>query len=127
MEWKIVGDKMYRLRVKSQFDAAHKLGGNAGKCSRLHGHTWTVEVFVSGKELNQDGMLIDFRELKAKLGELVKEFDHSYLNEFEEIGTPTSENIARYIYNKLKGSWQGVDLEKVRIWEGEKSWCEYYE
>lgn len=118
---------MYRLRVRSEFDAAHKLRGNKGKCSQLHGHTWTVEVFVSGKELNQDGMVVDFRDLKDKLKELVKDFDHSYLNDFEEIGNPTSENLSRYLFNKLKGSWQGIDLEKVRIWEGEKSWCEYYE
>lgn len=118
---------MYRLRVKSEFDAAHKLGDGAGKCSRLHGHTWTIEVFVFGKELNQDGMVIDFRELKKKLCELIKEFDHSYLNNFEELENPTSENIARYIFNQLNESWRGIYLEKVRIWEGEKSWCEYYE
>lgn len=117
---------MYRLRVKSEFDAAHKLK-NTGKCSRLHGHTWTVEIFVTGKEPNQDGMVIDFRELKKELCELTEELDHSYLNDFEEIGNPTSENIARYLYNKLNGFWEGIDLEKVRIWEGEKSWCEYYE
>ena len=51
------GEEMYRLRIESQFDAAHKLVGYKGKCSHLHGHSWKVEVFVIGKDLDKTGIL----------------------------------------------------------------------
>jgi 6-pyruvoyltetrahydropterin/6-carboxytetrahydropterin synthase len=122
----LVGDEeMYRLRVQSRFDAAHKLVGYEGKCSRLHGHTWNVEVFVIGEDLDKTGILLDFRTLKEKVKEITKRLDHSYINELEEIGNPTSENIARYIYQNLSGLPANIRLEKVRVWESPDSWSEY--
>ena len=118
---------MYRLRVELTFDAAHRLNGYKGKCANLHGHTWKVEVFVISDKLNEIGMLIDFENLREKVKEITKKLDHSFLNDFKEIGNPTSENIARYIFKKLKDSLKNVNLEKVRIWESPSSWCEYYE
>ncbi|HID42527.1 MAG TPA: 6-carboxytetrahydropterin synthase QueD [Archaeoglobaceae archaeon] len=117
---------MYRLRVKSHFDAAHKLVGYEGKCSELHGHGWKIEIFVTGENLDEIGILIDFKVLKEKLEEIIRKFDHSYLNDFREIGNPTSENISKYIFRKLKLP-ESVRLEKVRVWENSDSWCEYYE
>jgi 6-pyruvoyltetrahydropterin/6-carboxytetrahydropterin synthase len=118
---------MYRLRIESHFDAAHKLDGYEGKCARLHGHTWKVEVFVTGENLNIVGMLMDFELLKEKVNEIVGKFDHNFLNDFKEIGNPTSENLARYIFKNLKSLPKNVKLEKVRVWESPTSWCEYYE
>jgi len=118
---------MYRLRVEAQFDAAHKLVGYKGKCSRLHGHTWKVEVFVAGEELDDTGILVDFERLKEKLSEITEKLDHSFLNDIKEIGNPTSENISRYIFENLKDLPKTVKLDKVRVWESPKSWCEYYE
>ena len=126
MEWKIVGDEMYRLRIEDTFDAAHKLIGYEGKCAKLHGHTWKVEVFVVGEELDKIGMLVDFGILKDKLREITGKLDHSFLNDFKEIDNPTSENIARYIFKNLKMP-EGIKLEKVRVWESPSSWCEYHE
>lgn len=118
---------MYRLRIESYFDAAHKLVGYEGKCAELHGHTWKVEVFVTGEKLDEIGMLIDFKTLKQKVREITEKFDHSFLNDFKELGNPTSENICRYIFQNLKGLPKTVRLEKVRVWESPDSWCEYYE
>jgi 6-pyruvoyltetrahydropterin/6-carboxytetrahydropterin synthase len=119
---------MYRLRVKASFNAAHKLKGYSGKCAKLHGHTWRVEVFVIGKKLDEVGMLVDFEVLKKRIKEVTEKFDHNLLNNFEEIGNPTSENIARYIFESLKDFLPGnFRLEKVRVWESSSSWCEYYE
>jgi len=118
---------MYRLRVKSYFNAAHKLDGYEGKCANLHGHTWKVEVFVVGDKLDEVGMLIDFNILKEKVREVTERLDHSFLNDFKDIGNPTSENIARYIFKNLKDLPKNVRLEKVRVWESSTSWCEYYE
>ena len=120
------GGIMYRLRVESHFNAAHKLDGYRGKCSELHGHCWKVEIFVTGENLDKTGILIDFKVLKRKLEEVIEKFDHSYLNNFKEIGNPTSENISRYIFRKLRLP-ENIRLEKVRVWENSESWCEYYE
>ena len=118
---------MYRLRVESHFDAAHKLDGYNGKCSELHGHTWKVEVFVTGVELDKIGMLVDFKILKSRLKEITEKLDHSLLNDFKEVGNPTSENISKYIFKNLRDLPKDVRLEKVRVWESPSSWCEYHE
>lgn len=117
---------MYRLRVETSFDAAHKIIGYEGKCSRLHGHTWKVEVFVVGEKLNEIGLLIDYAKIKEKLDEVIVKLDHSFLNDFKEIGNPTCENIARYIFERLKDLLD-VKLEKVRVWESHESYAEYSE
>jgi 6-pyruvoyltetrahydropterin/6-carboxytetrahydropterin synthase len=118
---------MYRLRVETTFDAAHNilLAAN-GKCERLHGHTWKIELFVTGEKSAATGMVVDFTVLKTKLQELADKLDHTYLNELKEIGNPTSENIAKYAFDRLKKTIpNSVALEKVRVWESPKSWCEY--
>jgi len=121
------GDGMYRLRIESHFDAAHKLIGYKGKCAELHGHTWKVEVFVVGEKLDDVGILVDFNTLKEKLSRIIGRLDHKFLNSLKEIGNPTCENLSKYIFENLKDLRMHVKLEKVRVWEGEKSWCEYYE
>ena len=114
------------MRVKSDFNAAHKLIGYNGKCERLHGHTWNVEIFVDGKQLNDTGMLIDFKLLKKALNKITEKFDHSFLNDFKEIGNPTSENISKYIFHNLNLP-KSVRLEKVRVWESDGAYAEYFE
>ena len=127
MERDTVGEIMYRLRVESTFDAAHKLIGYKGKCARLHGHTWKVEVFVIGEKLDRIRMLVDFKMLQKKLEEITEKFDHSFLNDFKEIDNPTVENLSKYIFQNLRNLPKNVKLEKVRVWESEKSWGEYFE
>lgn len=118
---------MYRLRIERQFDAAHRLVGYKGKCSKLHGHTWKVEVFVIGKELDKTGILVDFGVIKNKLGEITDKLDHSFLNDNKEIGNPTAEHISRYIFQNLKDLTEAVRVDKIRVWESPSSWCEYFE
>ena len=118
---------MYRLRVETQFDAAHKLEGYNGKCSRLHGHSWRIEIFITGSRLDEIGMLVDYGILKEKLREVTNRLDHSYLNDFTEIGNPTSENISKYIFKSLSNDLKDIRLEKVRVWESRENWCEYFE
>jgi len=85
---------MYRLSVQLDFSAAHHLRGYPGKCSRLHGHNYRVEVTVAGAELDENGMLIDFSRLKDVCAPVAAEFDHT-------LQSPTTENIARYIYGEI--------------------------
>ena len=111
---------MYVLTVKQSFDAAHLLKGYQGKCSNLHGHTWNIEVAIAGNELNQQGMLIDFGEIKASLKNILSKYDHTFLNELPEFVelNPTAENMARIIYYKLKRELAtGLGIDYVRVWE----------
>jgi len=119
---------MYRLRVESEFDAAHKIEDYQGKCARLHGHTYRVEAFFLTRELDSIGVSVDLRALKEKLLKITEEFDHSYLNDFKELGNPSTENLCHYIFQRLKNDLpRGATLEKVRVWETPRSWCEYFE
>ncbi len=118
---------MYRLRVETSFAAAHKVVESNGKCEKLHGHTFTVELFVVAENTEPNGMVIDFAILKAALQKVTEKLDHTYLNDNDELGNPTSENIAKYFFSQLKKTLpQKPKLEKIRVWESPKSWVEYY-
>lgn len=111
---------MYELTVKSHFDAAHVLRGYQGECSLLHGHTWDIEVTVAGDELDGIGIVYDFKRLKSDVEEVLRSYDHSYLNEvepFEELN-PTAENLARVIFDELSEKvGREVSVKEVAVWE----------
>nr|WP_320145742.1 6-carboxytetrahydropterin synthase QueD [uncultured Anaeromusa sp.] len=114
---------MYDLTISLDFEAAHCIREYPGKCRRLHGHNWRVEVSVCGETLNELGMLVDFHDLKDAAKGVLDELDHHYLNELEAFCqlNPTAENLARYIYEQLEQLpllRQGdVFLTQVKIWE----------
>ena len=119
----------YRIGIQRRFSAAHKLYEYSGKCADLHGHTWLVEAVFSGEALDQRGMLCDFEELRELLGETIAFLDHTFLNEvkpFDEI-SPTAENVARLIRERLKPSLQAkgwnISLHEVKIWESPDCWA----
>jgi 6-pyruvoyltetrahydropterin/6-carboxytetrahydropterin synthase len=119
---------MYRIKVRSRFSSAHNLRGYKGKCEELHGHNWHVEAVVRAGDLDDTGMVMDFKELKKLLNETVAELDHKYLNDvdyFKEYN-PTSENIAKYIYENLSKK-AGLDLEEVTVYETDTSSATYSE
>ena len=74
---------MFELTIIEEFEAAHRLPDYEGKCCRLHGHNWRVEVVVRGTELDSSGLLIDFKVLKSHVAEVLLTLDHYYLNETE--------------------------------------------
>lgn len=118
---------MHKAKIISHFSAAHSLRGYKGKCEALHGHNWKVEVMVSASKLNSLGMVIDFSELKKITTGVLEELDHKYLNDFAYFkeNNPSSEQIARYIFVKLKALISNCKLEEVRVWETETS-CAFY-
>jgi 6-pyruvoyltetrahydropterin/6-carboxytetrahydropterin synthase len=120
---------MYRIKIISQFSAAHSLRGYQGKCERLHGHNWKVEVVVSALELNSGGMVLDFSDLKKITSRVLEYLDHKNLNELECFirVNPSSEEIARYIFLKLKSALKGNRLEEVRVWETDNSCATFSE
>jgi len=135
---------MYTMRVKSHFDAAHLLPHYGGKCRRLHGHRWEVEVVLESNKLNKDGFVVDFAIVKDLIGQVVP--DHRPLNagqymlslrslfpEYKEeleamasvlvdwITNPTAERISEALYLGLpmKIASQEIDLNlvEVTVWE----------
>lgn len=121
---------MYELKIITQFGAAHQLRNYNGKCENLHGHNWKIEVYVKGEELDKDGMLVDFKIIKDRTKEIVEKFDHKFLNDlecFSEIN-PSSENIAKYVYEELE---KGINDNRVKVsritaWESDTACATYW-
>ena len=122
---------MYKLKIISNFSAAHSLREYKGKCEALHGHNWKVEVVVSSNEVDRAGMVVDFGDLKKLTALVLEELDHKHLNEIEYFTThnPSSEEIARYIFTTLKEaiSDKKCTLEEIRVWETDTSCAAYQE
>ena len=122
---------MFELMVETTFSAAHQLKGYKGKCERLHGHNWKVQVHVIAEKLNEIDIAIDFHEMKSLTNEVVSALDHSILNEifpFTE-KNPSSENIAKWVYDSLSKKIQNetIQLSAVTVWESENASATYYE
>jgi 6-pyruvoyltetrahydropterin/6-carboxytetrahydropterin synthase len=118
---------MYQVRVKRHFDAAHALRGYEGKCEATHGHRYEVVVCLEAEDLDETGLAYDFTALKEALEPIIDRFDHAFLNEippFDELN-PSSENIARVIYEGLQQSIEGPHLHSVEIWESPDAWVTY--
>ncbi len=120
---------MYEVTIKKSFSAAHLLKEIGGKCEELHGHNFVVEVSVVSGELNAEGILIDFRILKKWTDDVIKKLDHKYLNDikcFEHIN-PTSEIIAKFIYDKISKRTRRhhFDVSRVTVWESENARVSY--
>ena len=116
---------MFELKVISDFAAAHQLRNFRGNCEKLHGHNWKVEVILSGDKLNEAGLLIDFREVKEATDRILKELDHSFLNDLPQFKNenPSSENIAAYLFEKLSGELNDNHLKITRVtaWESDSA------
>lgn len=118
---------MFNVRVIEHFSAAHNLRNVKDMCERLHGHNYKVEVVLSGNNLDETGLLIDFKEIKKNVKIILEQLDHTYLNElsyFKDVN-PSSENIAKFIYDKLFCFYDNI-LCKVIVWESDTSAAEYY-
>jgi len=121
---------MYELKIITQFAAAHRLENFCGKCEALHGHNWKVEVFLAGERLDEAGLLMDFGQIKARTNALLEEIDHKYLNELEAFReqNPSSENLARYLFERLTAALNhdGVRVCRVNVWESDSSCASYF-
>jgi len=122
---------MYEVTIKKSFSAAHVLKEIGGKCEDLHGHNFLVEVSVAGEALNGEDLLIDFRDLKKWINEILDHLDHKYLNEvaaFKDIN-PSSERVAKFIYDRLTKKIQTVTLDlmvsRVTVWESDNARVTY--
>lgn len=107
-----------------EFEAAHKLPNYDGDCKRLHGHSYKVEVEVSGL-VKSDGMVMDLKILKENMKYAVDMLDHSYLNDM--IPTPTAENIVGWLLVSMERYLhvESVEISRIKLWETSNSYVEW--
>jgi 6-pyruvoyltetrahydropterin/6-carboxytetrahydropterin synthase len=122
---------MFELRVVTRFAAAHRLTMVGAKCENLHGHNWKIEVYVQGQSIDKGGVLVDFGVIKRHVRELMETLDHKFLNEleyFSEGTPPSSENIARYLADRLAACMDlpGIRVSRVTAWESDDASATYY-
>lgn len=110
-------------------EAAHRLPNvpEGHKCSRLHGHSFRLEVYVAGEAEEPFGWVMDYGDIKSAFQPLFDQLDHQYLNEVEGLTNPTSENLARWVWERLRPTLSGLSKVVVRetcttgcIYQGEK-------
>jgi 6-pyruvoyltetrahydropterin/6-carboxytetrahydropterin synthase len=106
-----------KLGVIEHIDCAHSLPGHP-RCGTLHGHTYKVELIIEGR--NENGMIVDFSDLRGTLRETLNLFDHKSLNDF--LDYPSVENICELLQRKLKEKLSYPFA--LRVWEGEGKWAE---
>jgi len=104
-----------------KWEIAHYLPNYKGKCNRMHGHSLTIELKVSGLVGEETGMVIDFLELKDFLKKI--SYDHSNLNQY--ISNPTAENIALILFKKATEALPNyIRVESVKVWETSDNYAE---
>lgn len=118
----------WELSKRFTFEASHRLPAHDGKCARLHGHSWVLTVVVAGGSLHEagpkKGMLVDYYDLAQAVRPLVEgHLDHWHLNDTVD-PNPTSEVIARWVYDKLKPLLPGLD--RVAVAETCTCECTYH-
>lgn len=121
----------YTLKVVSDFAAAHRLDGYAGACSRLHGHNWKIETEIQADTLDDIGIGMDFKTIKAIVKTVIDELDHQNLNDlppFQHLN-PTAEHIATYLYKEIGRRLEdpNTHVQAITVWETERACVRYSE
>ena len=107
------------------FEAAHRLPNvpETHRCHRMHGHSYRVELTVSGAVDPRTGWVVDFFDMESIFAPVLLQLDHYCLNEVAGLDNPTAENIAAWIWHRTKGGLPG--LASVKVFETPMSWAEY--
>jgi 6-pyruvoyltetrahydropterin/6-carboxytetrahydropterin synthase len=126
---------MFTIRKQFKFEAAHVLDSSFSKCcQQIHGHSYRVELFFRSKDLNADGMVMDFGEVKEKIAHIIGQFDHAMIvgpknssvvhgQRLQLCVNPTAENMARDFFDTIKKLIP--QLCKVRVHETDTGYAEY--
>jgi 6-pyruvoyltetrahydropterin/6-carboxytetrahydropterin synthase len=125
---------MYEVTVEDDFAAGHYLRNYKGKCENPHGHNYKVRVTLAGANLDDAGLLLDFKDLKSVMKHVIDYLDHQMINDLEPFTklNPSAENLAKYFYDQtnagLKTKTDGrVLVKSVTIFETDTSIATYYE
>jgi 6-pyruvoyltetrahydropterin/6-carboxytetrahydropterin synthase len=108
-----------------RFEAAHRLPRvpEGHKCARLHGHSFKVEISIDGPVSPETGWFLDYEVVDAAFHPLHEQLDHNYLNEIDGLENPTSEHLARWIWERLKGPLPALSC--ITVFETCDARCEY--
>jgi 6-pyruvoyltetrahydropterin/6-carboxytetrahydropterin synthase len=125
---------MFEVTVDAGFSSGHYLRNYRGKCENPHGHNYKVQVTLQGKELDEAGLLLDFKLLKQVLRPVVEYLDHQMINDLEPFTTvnPSAENLAKYFFDETNKQLTGmtggrVTVKSSTIFETDTSSAVYYE
>jgi 6-pyruvoyltetrahydropterin/6-carboxytetrahydropterin synthase len=126
--------EMFEITVEAGFSSGHYLRNYKGKCENPHGHNYRVLVTLAGSELDEAGLLLDFKLLKTLLRPVVDYLDHQMINDlapFTELN-PSAENLARYFYEQTASHLHEMTAGRVRVkdctlFETDTSFARYYE
>jgi 6-pyruvoyltetrahydropterin/6-carboxytetrahydropterin synthase len=121
---------MFEVTIEETFAAGHALRNYKGKCENVHGHNYRCQVTVEGPEVDDNGLLVDFVDLKKIVHSVLDRLDHQWLNEFPPFDkiNPSAENIAKYIFDEVYtglGVREGTRLGQVRLWETDTAYAVY--
>ncbi len=120
---------MFEISVEETFAAGHALRAYHGKCEKVHGHNYKVQVTLEGETLDAAGLLVDFVELKRLLHTVTDRLDHEFLNDIAPFDAlnPTAENMARYFCEQLGQGLHDarVRVASVKVWETDTSTATY--
>ena len=123
---------MFEVEVQDEFSAAHFLKLYDGTWEHRHGHNWKVSVVMRSEKLDSMGVVVDFEALKPALKKVLSEFHEGSFNEHpdfkDEKLNPSTENIAKLIYQRLSKSFQSKNarIVKVTVWETPEGNASYY-
>ncbi len=125
---------MFEVTVEAGFSSGHYLRNYQGKCENPHGHNYRVLVTLAGAELDETGLLLDFKLLKNLLKPVVEYLDHRMINDlapFTELN-PSAENLARYFHDETSKELRDLTGGRVRVkdctvFETDTSFARYYE
>ena len=125
---------MFEVTVEAGFSSGHYLRNYRGKCENPHGHNYRVLVTLAGEELDEAGLLLDFKLLKQVMRPVVDRIDHQMLNDLEPFTTlnPSAENLARYFFQETAKQLDEMTRGRVKVkdctlFETDTSFARYYE
>ncbi len=125
---------MFEVTVEAGFSSGHYLRNYRGKCENPHGHNYKVFVTLQGAELDEAGLLLDFKILKQVLRPTVEYLDHQMINDlkpFDEVN-PSAENLAKYFFDNTATQLDELTNGRVKVkdctlYETDTSFARYYE
>ena len=108
---------MFEVTVEDSFAAGHYLRNYKGKCENPHGHNYRVRVTLAGSELDRAGLLLDFKDLREVLRQVIDRLDHQMINDLEPFTrvNPSAENLAKYFYDETSGRLRQVSNGRVSV------------
>src|ERR1700756_4536534 len=125
---------MFEVTVEDSFAAGHYLRNYKGKCENPHGHNYKIRVTLAGAELDKAGLLLDFKDLREVMKQVIDRLDHQMINDVEPFKTvnPSAENLAKYFYDESSARLQRatggrVKVKDVTVFETESTTAKYSE